>query len=50
MAFEIIIKKRFVNKLIKVLTYLESEWGDDVAENFLHKIDTRIDMLKEYPN
>lgn len=49
MAFEIIFKKRFINKLLKVQTYLEKEWGDQVAKTFLLKIDLRVNMLKEYP-
>lgn len=50
MAFEIVFKKAFIKKLVKVQTYLEQEWGDQVARNFLHKIDSRIQMLKQYPH
>lgn len=50
MAFEIVFKKCFIKKLVKVQTYLENEWGDKVAKNFLKKIDSRINMLKQYPN
>jgi plasmid stabilization system protein ParE len=49
MAFEIVFKKRFIKKLIKVQTYLEQEWGDKVARTFLLKVDRRIKMLKQYP-
>ncbi len=34
MAFQIITKKRFENKVTKLLAYLEKEWSDDVAINF----------------
>ncbi len=37
MAYEIILKKRFTNKLVKVLAYLEKEWSQQVAANFLKK-------------
>jgi len=38
MAYEIVIKKRFANKLSGVLNYLEKEWGTKVANEFLGKI------------
>lgn len=50
MAFEVVIKKRFINKLVKTLTYLENEWGDKVAEDFLTRVDARISMLKHQPH
>lgn len=30
--------------------YLENEWGDKVARDFLHRIDERINLLKQFPN
>jgi plasmid stabilization system protein ParE len=50
MAFQIVFKKRFINKLLKVQTYLEEEWGDQVAQSFLLKLDRRIQMLKQNPH
>ena len=50
MAFEIVFKKCFIKKLVKVQTYLENEWGGKVARDFLKRIDSRIQMLKQYPN
>lgn len=50
MAFEVIFKRRFINNLVKVQSYLEKEWGDEIAARFLKKIDNRINMLKAYPN
>jgi len=38
MAYQIILKKRFVNKLVKVLAYLEKEWSHKVAPPFLKKL------------
>jgi hypothetical protein len=45
MAYQIILKKRFANKLVKLLAYLEKEWSHKVAANFLQKIDLRIQQL-----
>ena len=47
MAYQIIIKKRFANKVFKVLTYLEKEWLKKVAEEFLIKVDRRLNLLKK---
>lgn len=49
MAYKIIYKKRFSNKLIKLLQYLEKEWGQKAAIEFLSKIEKRTDTLKEQP-
>lgn len=50
MAYEVIIKKRFSGKVVKVLTYLEKEWSKQVAATFLTKIDRRIELLKNQPH
>lgn len=49
MAYKVIYKKRFSNKLIKLLQYLENEWGQKTAFEFLNKMDKRIGTLKEQP-
>lgn len=49
MAYEIVLKKRFANKLIKLLAYLEKEWSHKVAASFLRKIDLRILQLSGQP-
>jgi plasmid stabilization system protein ParE len=49
MAYQIILKKRFTNKLVKILAYLEKEWSHKVAASFLHKIDLRIAQLSRQP-
>ena len=49
MAYKVIYKKRFINKLVKLLQYIEGEWGQKVAEEFLDKLDRRIATLKELP-
>lgn len=49
MAFKVIVKKRFTNKVQKVLGYLEKEWSQKVAAEFLLKIDRRIELLVKQP-
>ena len=49
MAYKIIYKKRFNNKLIKLLEYLDKEWNYKVAQDFLEKLDKRINTLKKQP-
>jgi plasmid stabilization system protein ParE len=49
MAYEIILKKRFTNKLLKLLVYLEQYWSPQVAANFLNKIDHRLRQLSGQP-
>lgn len=49
MAYEIVYKKRFVNKLFKLLDYLKKEWGEGVSNNFISKFEKRIKTLSEYP-
>lgn len=36
MAYEIVVKKRFTNKVQKVLVYLEKEWSYKIATEFLY--------------
>ncbi len=38
MAYQIIVKKRFTNKIVKLLNYLETEWGKTAADNFLRRL------------
>ena len=49
MAYKVIYKKRFSNKLTKLLQYLQSEWGQNTAPEFLTKLDKRIETLKKQP-
>jgi plasmid stabilization system protein ParE len=49
MAYQIIYKKRFNNKLVKLLQYLEKEWNEKTAIEFLNKLDKRIETLQEHP-
>lgn len=49
MAYEVILKKRFTNKLVKVLAYLEKEWSAKEAQKFLTKTDRRLLQLSGQP-
>ena len=49
MAYEIIRKKRFLNKLTQVLAFLEKEWDRNVAIDFLDNIDSKVDTLRQNP-
>ena len=49
MAYEIVINKRFTNKLLHVLDYLEKEWGKSIANEFQDKIFWKIYMLQLNP-
>ena len=49
MAYEIIFKKRFTNKVVNLLGYLETEWGTKVSENFLKKMHKRLETLSKQP-
>ena len=42
-------KKRFINKLDKVLLYLEKEWGQKCANVFIDKLLEKITLIKKQP-
>ena len=50
MAYQIIVKKQFTNRVQKVLTYLENEWSHKIAVEFLIKIDRRLELLSKHPH
>lgn len=49
MAYDVVFKLRFNNKLITLLQYLEKHWGEKTAVELLETIDQRIEALKFYP-
>ncbi|MEO8415353.1 MAG: type II toxin-antitoxin system RelE/ParE family toxin [Ginsengibacter sp.] len=49
MAYEVIYKKRFLHKLLKLLNYLKSEWGEDVSNTFILKLQKRLQTLSHQP-
>jgi plasmid stabilization system protein ParE len=50
MAYQIVLKKRFINQLYKLLLYLEENWGYAVAAEFQKNIDTHSKLLEQQPN
>ncbi len=49
MAYQIVYKKRFINKLFKLLDYLTAQWGNSVADNFIIKFQNRMKTLSKQP-
>ncbi len=49
MAYKIIVKKRSTANLIRLLYYLEAEWGKKVANRFENKLEKRLDNLSKHP-
>ncbi|CAN5516775.1 hypothetical protein BH10BAC3_BH10BAC3_13970 [soil metagenome] len=49
MAYEIVRKKRFLTKLIRLIIFLENEWSFSVATNFLKKIDDHTELIANQP-
>jgi len=49
MAYQIIYKKRFINKLLKLLDYLRREWGNKVSDSFIIKLQSRLQTLSKQP-
>ena len=49
MAYKVIYKKRFQNKLLKLSNYLEVKWGTRVTTVFLNILFEKIETLKQQP-
>jgi len=49
MAFTVVTKKRFENKVKKLLEYLVMDWQDKVAVDFLLKLNHTIDVVSNNP-
>ena len=49
MEYQIIEKKRFTNKLFKLLKYLEKEWGHKVAADFFTNIKFHLSLISKQP-
>jgi len=48
-GYEIVFKKRFAKNLLNVISYLELEWGEKVADEFYDKITELFDLLASHP-
>lgn len=49
MAYTIVTKKRFLNKVVRVLAYLESEWSKNVADDFLAILESKLHAIQHHP-
>ncbi len=49
MVYQLIFKKRFNNKLEKLLTYLEDEFGLLIAQQFARRLDRKLITLQQQP-
>ncbi len=49
MVYQIAFKKRFQNKLEKLLVYIELEFGLLVAKKFAGELDNKLNTLQRYP-
>ena len=49
MAFEIIASRRFSKQLEAVYEYLKKEWSQIVADDFIIKVENKIDCLSRVP-
>eukprot|EP01036_Dinobryon_divergens_P001092 gene1092-1428_t len=49
MAYQVIIRKRFQNKVIKLLAQLEEEWGKKVADDFAINLNHHLKLLSGSP-
>lgn len=49
MAYQIILKRRFVNKFKKTLWYVEEKWGKQVANQLITQLDERLATLANQP-
>ena len=50
MALRIITKKRFENKVKRLVEYLLLSWYDSVADDFILQLNQSIELLSESPN
>ena len=50
MVYPIVFKKRFQNKLEKLLVYIEQEFGLLVAQKFADHLHEKLTTLQRYPS
>ena len=50
MALKIYWSKRAERQFDNILNYLEVDWGENAASNFVRKVYNFLDLLSVYPN
>jgi plasmid stabilization system protein ParE len=48
--YQVVYKKRFQQKFLRLLNYLNTEWGIKVTDNFIATFQERITTLISNPN
>ena len=49
MALEVFVSKRANNQFIKITSFLEKKWGYLSAMKFVHKVESLIELLPQFP-
>lgn len=49
MAKEVIWIKRAKDKFNKILTYLENEWSEEIANKFIERTNLIIELIDKFP-
>ncbi len=50
MALKIVVKRRYINNLKKIVSYLNKHWGNKVADEFVSIVDNKLLLLANLPN
>jgi plasmid stabilization system protein ParE len=45
----VVLSKQASNKLEKLLNYLETEWSENVKQNFIKKFDNSVKFISSFP-
>ena len=48
--YKVVYKKRFQQKFLRLLNYLNTEWGTKVTDNFMVTFQEKITILVSNPN
>ena len=48
--YKVVYKKRFEQKFLRLLNYLNTEWGTKVTDNFMVTFQEKITILVSNPN
>jgi plasmid stabilization system protein ParE len=46
---KVVLSKRASDKLEKLLNYLETEWSENVKQNFIKKFDDSVQVISLFP-
>ena len=46
---EIVWRKKAREKFIIIIEYLQKEWSERTAEEFINKVEKKVELLKSFP-